>query len=368
VPEAPATPPLHDCFVRHGWASDAELLAHLPAGWREYMVLHSPRAWHDHLVGAGPEPPTPLTGPIATQPGYPPVPQVTSLAQLCDGYLGPAGVTRALLVHGTGLHVGGVPTVRLAVALTRALNDWTLERWCGEDLRVHALVAVCSQVPDEAATEIRRVGGAAGMAGVLLGADGVSKPFGHPLYDPIHRAAAELGLPLVVVAGGDVPLDAGAYPTGAGFPQTAVEMRTLAHQSLATHAASFLGQGVFARYPDLKVLLLGGGLGWVGPWLWRMDTNYRAFRHDVLWLGDDPPSEHAARHLRVGTHPFDHPADAGDAVTEYFALEPAVARMACFASGHPGAGPSAAAALGVLPGDWAPRVLHGNAEELFGWA
>jgi uncharacterized protein len=225
-----------DCSVRHSWASETEIIEYLPAGWREYMAIHAPRDWHDHLLGFGERPRSVLDtlsiaedfiNPLGDhKPGSDGCSSPEALGRL---HLDPNEIGRAILCHSEGILVAGIPTVRVAVQLTRAINDWTIDRWLSADDRLHTVILVATQAPDTAAAEIRRLAGTDGVVGVLMGATGLAKPFGHPVYDPIHRAAHEAALPIFLISGGEAVVDAAAYPTGAGVPGTYAEFRTLAH-------------------------------------------------------------------------------------------------------------------------------------------
>ncbi len=364
-----------DCCIRHAWTSETELHEYLPAGWREYMLVHSPRSWHDFFAGFGARPIERLSGPLAIAREYRnPLGDLRgdgagghSPELLGRQHLDPCNIGRAVLCYGDAIHVPGIPTVRLAVVLTRAINDWTIERWLSADPRLHGVVLVATQAPEQAAAEIERVGRHPCIAGVLMAAAGLAKPFGHPVYEPIHRAAHALDLPIVLMAGGDTTVDAGAYSTAGGIPGTYLEQRALAHQSLQTHIASLITQGVMHRYPSLRFLVLGGGIGWVTPWLWHLDTNYKAFRYDALWLGSTAPSEVFKRHFLVGTHPFNYHVGT-ERLAAYLALDPGLADVICYGSGYPDWDSlTPGELLARLPAAWHAKVAHANARAFFRW-
>jgi uncharacterized protein len=371
-----------DCGISHSWASDEEIIEYLPSGWREYMIVHSPHAWHSYLRGEGARPAgalvdTPLSSHdlAYSDPREELPPDVVSGDSLagCSDYatldrhhLQPCGIDRGLLVHGTGLLVPAKSVVRLTDALARAINDWTIERWLAEDDRLYASLLVPTQVPDLAAAEIRRLGPAERIVAVLLCANGLGRPFGHPAYDPIYRAAAELDLPIIIRAGGDELMESSTYSVAGGLPRTYVEHRTLAPQVLMTHAASLIGQGVMKRYPSLRFLLLGGSMTWVTPFLWRLDAGFRSFRHDVLWLRA-LPSEIFRQYFMVGTDPFVCAVDPAT-LAHYLTVDPSLAQLTCYSSGYPDTEytrPDEVAAL--LPLDWRRAVLQENASRFFGW-
>jgi predicted TIM-barrel fold metal-dependent hydrolase len=368
-----------DCCVLHSWQSEAEVFEHLTPGWREYVGAHVSQAWREHLFADAAAPSGPIGSPMTTRPVacFPvaePSAQHSSDSpasdprELLSRELDRRGIARALLCHGAAALLPTLATTRASVAFISAVNDWTAERWLSRDDRLRAAVLVPTQAPDLAAAEIRRVAPDSRFVAVLLAGNGLGKPFGHPVYEPILRAAATAGLPIVIRAGGDGMVEAPAYPVAGGMPGTEGEYRTLAPQALMTHAASILAQAIPARYPSLKFLLLGGGTGWITPFLWRLDTEYRAFRHDVLWMKEQP-SVYFRECFRVGTGPFVTPAGLPvDAFARLVAVDHELANVMCYASGYfdresvpPGAVREA------LPDDWAEPVLSGNAAALFGW-
>ncbi len=363
-----------DCCVHHSWRRESEIYEYLPNGWQEYMHVHIPRAWRDHLVTGAPEPDAPLTGPLSVHRAYR-NPLGDHVAGSAGGssveglvaQLDANGITRALLCSPDGVLTADLPTPRLAVEVSRAVNDWTIDRWLTADSRLRATIVVPTQAPDLAAAEIYRLAGHPGISGILLGGGGLAKPFGHPVYLPIFKAAHDVGLPVVLSTEGASTQNAGASPVAGGPPGTYAELRALGYQALESHVSSLITQGVMERFPSLRFLLLGGGAAWVTPWLWRLDTNHRAFRYDSLWTKGRRVSDIFREHFLVGTHPFGFAADP-EALRAYFAVDPTLADVLAYASGYPDwdtTSPSDVAA--GLPAPWEQRVLGDNASRFFGW-
>jgi predicted TIM-barrel fold metal-dependent hydrolase len=380
---APATadagPMAVDCCVLHSWQSEAEVFDHLTPGWREYVGAHVSHAWREHLFADAPAPSGPIGSPMTTRPvaafpveesspRSPSGPPISDPLELLSRELDRGGIARALLCHGAAALLPTLATTRASVAFVSAVNDWTAERWLSRDDRLRGTILVPTQVPELAAAEIRRLAPDSRFVAVLLAGNGLGKPFGHPVYEPILQAAASAGLPIVIRAGGDSMVEAPAYPVAGGMPGTEGEYRTLAPQALMTHAASILAQAVPARYPSLRFLLLGGGTGWITPFLWRLDTEYRAFRHDVLWMKKQP-SVYFRECFRVGTGPFVTPAGLPvDSFARMVTIDHELANVICYASGYPDRESVPPGAVREsLPDGWDAPVLSGNAAAFFGW-
>jgi uncharacterized protein len=262
------------------------------------------------------------------------------------------------------LLVSVMPSPYRAAALARAHNEWIRERWLDAEPRLRGAILCQAQDPQAAAKEIRRVAADERFVQVTL-AGGSERPYGEPRYLPIFEAAAECGLPVAIHTGGE-GVGIAAPPGGAGPVTFYIEWHTLGSAcSVMSHLVSLLVHGIFERLPNLKVLLMEGGVAWVPGILWRLDTNWRALRSDTPWL-ERKPSEAARQHVRFTTQPLEHTDGRDELLFEM--LEAAGAPDTfCFASDYPHWDfDDPTFMLKRLPEAWRDKILHANAAALYG--
>jgi predicted TIM-barrel fold metal-dependent hydrolase len=65
---------------------------------------------------------------------------------------------------------------------------------------------------------------------------------------------------------------------------------------------------VFARFPDLKIVLIESGFAWLPALGWRLDKIWKRLRSEVPHV-DRPPSELIRKHFWVSTQPMEEPEE-----------------------------------------------------------
>ncbi len=173
----------------------------------------------------------------------------------------------------------------LALTAVRAYNDWHLESWCGADpSRFIPQQIPYLRDPLVAADEIRR-NAERGFKAVTFSEapHKLGLPSIHSRYwEPFFAACAETGTVLCLHVGsaGESPTtseDAPAEVIGALFATSAM-----------TSSIDWLYSGVPMRFPDIKICMSEGGIGWVGAVIDRIDhLNVRQ-----LEIGAPPVEEH----------------------------------------------------------------------------
>jgi predicted TIM-barrel fold metal-dependent hydrolase len=92
--------------------------------------------------------------------------------------------------------------------------------------------------------------------------------------------------------------------TAVGHPATAFEWSGALPQSYMAHVVSMVAEGVFERFPALKVVLCEGGIFWLPHVMWRFDKNWKAQRSETPWV-KERPSAYILRHFVSTTYPLE---------------------------------------------------------------
>jgi len=190
------------------------------------------------------------------------------------------------------------------VALASAVNDWLIAEWLEREPRLRASIVVPSKQPERAAREIDRLGDHPGVVQVFLPARS-ALPYGQRHFWPIYEAAARHDLVIGLHFGG-AP---GNPPTSSGWPSYYIEEYVGMAQIFQSQVMSLIVEGVFDRFPTLRVAVIEGGFAWLPPFLWRFDKEFKGLRREIPWT-TRLPSEYVQQHIRFTLQPIDGPPDA----------------------------------------------------------
>lgn len=252
----------------------------------------------------------------------------TDPAQAAKDHLDKYGITYAV-IQPPGIHVSLTRNIDVGTALARMWNDWQVGTWLKADKRWLGSVCVNLNDPESAAAEIRRIGSHPQM--VQVGLTGESEDlYGHRRYFPVWQAANDMGLPIAMHPGREGALH--GSPTPIGRPTSYIEWHCDLPLTYQAHVISMVLEGVFEKFPKLKILITEGGVAWLAHTIWRMDKNFRALRATVPWL-KRAPSEYVFDHVRLSTQPLEEPADS-DQLLDIFKIIKAE-RTLCFATDFP---------------------------------
>ncbi|HET6503762.1 MAG TPA: amidohydrolase family protein [Amycolatopsis sp.] len=268
-----------------------------------------------------------------------------------------AGPSRAILNCTTSFDVSRNPYYE--TALTRAVNDWLRTEWLDRDDRLRASMVVPTTDVDAAVAEIERLGPDRRFVQVLLPVRGQDVRFGNKRFHPLLAAAARHDLVVGLHAWGKVA----SSPSPTGFLHTYLEDYLSNTQIVQAHVVSLIVEGVFIRFPALKICLAECGFSWLPSLLWRLDKEWRAVWREVPWL-KEPPETYLYRHFRATTEPAHLPP--GDEQLSQLLEMMRIPEFVMYASDYPhDHGDAAGRLLAALGEEDRARVLSGNAADFY---
>jgi predicted TIM-barrel fold metal-dependent hydrolase len=189
----------------------------------------------------------------------------------------------------------------MAAALCRAVNDWLRTEWLDREPRLRGSILVPPQDPVQAVAEIERLAPNPRFVQVLLLAMG-ERLLGRREFFPVYAAAERHGLVIGVHAGSTYRY----APTIVGWPSYQFEDYVAQAQAFENQTVSLIAEGVFQRFPRLKVVMMESGVSWLPVTMWRTDKTWRGARQETPWV-DRWPSEIIREHIRLTIQPFDAP-------------------------------------------------------------
>jgi predicted TIM-barrel fold metal-dependent hydrolase len=192
-----------------------------------------------------------------------------------------------------------------AATMAAAVNDWLRAEWLDKEPRLRASIVVPTRVPDMGGKEIERVvsQGRHGFVQVLLPVRSEA-PYGNRRYLPIFEAAAKHDLVVSLQFGG-AP---GNPPTGMGWPSYYIEEYVGMAQVFQTQVLSLVVEGVFDRFPNLRMAMVEGGWTWLPSLMWRIDKDWKGLRREVPW-NTQVPSDYIRQRIKFSLQPIDAPPD-----------------------------------------------------------
>lgn len=295
----PVPSTLIDCDV-HNKIHPGRLAAHLPERWRRHYLDYG----FNLGSAAGytrPRAQGSMTNSWPPNDGLPGSDRVFMVEQLLDRW------------HHTYAILNPIDQVFFAgqygeygAVLDRALNDWLDEEWLSADPRFYGSLSVPFEDADLALAEIDRMASNPRFVQILFNLV-TRDPLGNRKYWPIYEAAVHHGLPIAVHVAGT----SGRPKSSVGWVSSYFEDHADYAMSFLEQVISLIAEGVFARFPGLKVVLQEGGFTWMPPLMWRMDRAYSLLRDDLPPM-DMLPSEYCRKHFWFTTQPIEEPHRPAD--------------------------------------------------------
>jgi predicted TIM-barrel fold metal-dependent hydrolase len=287
-----------DCDIHPAVPTTRDLLPYLDQYWREHILRRGLE--RDNLETSA----YPAGAPINARPDWQlaSAPAGSRLDALQAHILDPMQPRAAIcnVLHGAQMMM----SEDLSAALCRAINNWLVAEWLDRDPRLRASIVVPVHSPDLAAEEIERMAPDQRFVQVLLLAM-TELPLGRRQNWPIYRAAERHGLPIGIHAGSSFRHP----PSAGGWGSFYLEDYVSYAQGFAAALNSLLAEGVFQKFPELRVVLIESGVTWLPASLWRINKTWRGVRAEVPWL-DRLPADIVRARVRLTAQPFDAPPDA----------------------------------------------------------
>lgn len=200
-------------------------------------------------------------------------------------------------------HPGGYQNAEMSAAFCRAINDWQKAEWTRKDRRLRASMMLPYEHGPLVLEEIKRLANDPDFVQVFL-LSRTAEPLGQRRYWPMYEAAEALSLPIGIHAFGF-----GGYPiTGGGWPSYYIEEMAGHAQCCQSQLISMVLEGVFERFPKLRVAIIEGGFAWLPPLAWRLDQHWKKLKSETPSL-KRLPSEYLREHVWLTTQPMEEPRD-----------------------------------------------------------
>jgi predicted TIM-barrel fold metal-dependent hydrolase len=183
----------------------------------------------------------------------------------------------------------------VALAMVRAYNDWHIDAWCGTyPGRFIPCPIPAIWDPDVMAAEVRRCAKKGAHAVTFsenptkLGWPSIHSDHWDPFWTACSDEQVVVNMHIgsssqLVVTSPDAPIDV---------------LMTLSPINIVQAAADLVWAPVFRKFPDLKIALSEGGIGWMPYFLERVDQGYKTHK---AWTGQDfgdkLPSELFSEHV-----------------------------------------------------------------------
>ena len=175
----------------------------------------------------------------------------------------------------------------LCQAYTKAYNRWICE-FCSGSPRLVPTAHLSLSDPIAAARELERAVGEGAKGCYVAPFTQDAKPLGHPDHDPVFAAAQDLGVPFAIHPTFEPQWTKGErMGTWENVKQLRLLASVTASDGVRHQFTTLFDYAVFDKFPQLKVLVLESGGGWIGYWLDRIDAVY-----GHTFIGDRVPLEH----------------------------------------------------------------------------
>ena len=192
----------------------------------------------------------------------------------------------------------------LSQAYTRAYNRWIVDFCKDGKGRLIPTAHLSLSDPEAASRELRRSVNEGAKGCYVAPFTHSAKPLGHPDNHIVFETAQELGVPFAIHPTFEPQwTKGGRMGTWENVKELRLTASVTASDGVRHQFTTLFDYGVFDLYPELKVLVLESGGGWIGYWLDRIDAVYsHTFIGGRVPL-EMKPSEYFMRQIWISCDP-----------------------------------------------------------------
>ena len=196
-----------------------------------------------------------------------------------------------------------------------ALNKG-MATFCSVDKRMHGAAYIPFAYGEDIALKFLKQAIKDGFSVIMIDtiAPQGSKSSTHPDFDIVWKEIEENDIAITLHVGADNgwdPVPLSFYNNGSNVPahkEGDAPRDALAYMGISYCAELFLASmifdGVFSRFPKLRVGVVELGASWIISWMKHLDQSYRAFRRlQDLSQVELLPSEYVQKHIKVTAFP-----------------------------------------------------------------
>jgi predicted TIM-barrel fold metal-dependent hydrolase len=180
------------------------------------------------------------------------------------------GIYGNVIYPTTGLMFGSVDDLDLLVALCQAYNNWAKDFCSAAPDRLFVPAVVPQLDVFETLKETERAVTELGLMGIMMRPNPIGRTVEDPAWEPLWSLLEELDRPIGFHEGTALNIT----HLGADRTDNYLCQHVMSHPF--EHMAALLAliaAGVLDRHPNLRVLFLEAGCGWVPYWLERIDQH-----------------------------------------------------------------------------------------------
>ena len=204
---------------------------------------------------------------------------------------------------------------KIVLGGVEALNRG-MATFCSVDKRMHGAAYIPFAYGEDIALQFLKQAIKDGFSVIMIDtiAPQGSKASTHPDFDIVWKEIEENDIAITLHVGADNgwdPVPLSFYNNGSNVPthkEGDAPRDALAYMGISYCAELFLASmifdGVFSRFPKLRVGVVELGASWIISWMKHLDQSYRAFRRlQDLSQVELLPSEYVQKHIKVTAFP-----------------------------------------------------------------